>query len=142
MSKIILSAAAANAAADAVAQMLDGGFLAIYEGAQPTSADAALPRGTKLLATLKFGTPAFKPAEDGAAHANPMTPDKDAAATGRPQWFRLYRADEETSVYDGDITPGPAGALQMRALVVGQHAEVHIDSCVLRMPKAPDGART
>ena len=134
MSKIVLTTAAANAAADAVAALLDGGYLAIYEGTQPTSADAPLPRGTKLLATLKFGTPAFKPAEDGAAHAHPMTPDKDAAATGRPQWFRLYRADEETAVYDGDITPGPTGALQMRALVVGQHAEVHIDSCVIRMP--------
>lgn len=134
MSKIILAVGAANAAADAIAALLDGGYMAIYEGAQPSSADIQLPRGTKLLATLQFGTPAFKPAQDGAAHANVMLPDKDAAATGTPKWFRLYRADEETAVYDGDITPGPSGALQMRALVIGQHAEVHIDSCVIRMP--------
>jgi len=143
MSRVFLSTVAANAAADAVAKLLDGGYMAIYEGAQPTSHDKPLPAGTKLLATLQFGTPAFQPASDGKAQANAMKPDKDANDTGRPQWFRLFRTDSRTAVYDGDISTGPEtarqqrnAAMHMRALVIGKHAEVTIDSCVIRMPQS------
>jgi len=143
MSRIFLSTVAANAAADAVAKLLDGGYMAIYEGAQPSSYDKPLPAGTKLLATLQFGTPAFRPSTGGAAQANPMQPDKDASDTGRPQWFRLFKADNRTAVYDGDISTGTDAAarqrnaaMHMRALVIGKHAEVTIDSCVIRMPQS------
>jgi len=141
MSKVFLSTVAANAAADAVAALLNGGYMAIYEGAQPSSHDKPLPAGTKLLATLQFGAPAFQPATGGAATANAMQPDTDASDTGRPQWFRLFRADKKTAVYDGDIATGPAAqqrqaAMHMRALVIGKHAEVGIDSVVIRMPQS------
>lgn len=131
---VVLSVTAANAAADAIAALLDGGYCDIFEGPQPESIAEGLPRGTKLLASLKLGSPAFRKALDGTARANAMQPDKEAKDTGRPQWFRLYRADHREAAYDGDITPGPGGALQMRALVIGKGTEVYIESCVLRMP--------
>lgn len=141
MSKINLTIDAANAAADAIAAQCDGGSVRVYEGTQPSSGDTPLPRGSKLLAIGTFGTPAFQPASGGVARANAVAPDKDAKATGSPKWFRLFRADGKP-VYDGDVTPGPGGAMQMRALVVGQHAEVYFDSCVIRMPTSTDGDRT
>lgn len=135
MSRITLTTLAANTAADAIAALLDGGYACIYEGDRPSSGDAGIPAEAKLLAKLQFARPAFMPAVQGAATANAVVPDRDANAEGRPQWFRLYRADGTTPVYDGDITQGPDGAMQVRASIIGQHAEVTLDVCVLRMPK-------
>lgn len=132
---IILSTLAANSAADAIAALLDGGYACVYEGTRPSSGDAAVPRDAMLLAKLQFARPAFMPAVQGAATANAVVPDRDANAEGRPEWFRLYRSDGTTPVYDGDITRTPDGAMQIRASIIGQHAEVTLDVCVLRMPK-------
>lgn len=132
--KINLSIAAANAAADAIAKQLDGGFIEVYEGDQPLGGDAPLPDGTKLLAVMQLGIPAFGPASGGVARALAVTPDRDAKATGKPRWFRLYKADHRSPVYDGDITADAKGAMQIRALSIGKHAEVYCDSCVIRMP--------
>lgn len=138
---IRLSTVAANAAANAVAKLLDGGYACIYEGPRPDTTDTPPGRGTKLLAKLQFASPAFKAAENGEALAYPMQADKDAKDTGRPMWFRTYQADGTSGGYDGDITHGPGGAMQMRALVIGKHSEVYIDRCVIRMPKRADGVR-
>lgn len=135
MSKIQLSTLAANAAADAITALLDGGYACIYDGTRPGSGDAAIPREATLLAKLQFARPAFGPAVHGAATANAVVPDRDAQAEGKPTWFRLYRADGTTPVYDGDITATPEGAMTVRASIIGQHAEVTLDICVLRMPK-------
>jgi len=136
MNKVMLSNGAANAAADAVGRLCDGGWLDIYEGEQPDTGDAPLPEGTKLLASLQFGTPAFLPATGGAARAAGLSPDRDAAQTGRPAWFRLYRADHETRVYDGDVGRTPEAAMVLRALLIAQHAEVAVTEFVLTMPKS------
>jgi hypothetical protein len=139
MSKIMLSTLAANAAAAAVTDLLDGGYAHIFEGPRPASGDAAIPRTAKLLAKLQFARPAFMPPVDGAATANAVVPDRDAQGEGRPAWFRLYRADGTTPVYDGDITTDANGAMTVRASIIGQHAEVTLDICVLRMPKVAAG---
>lgn len=135
MSKIILSTLAANAAAKAITDLLDGGYAAIYDGARPSSGDAAIPRGSRLLARVQFARPAFMPPVDGSATANAVVPDRDANAEGRPTWFRTYRADGTSPVYDGDVTQNQDGAMTLRASIIGQHSEVTLDVCVLRMPK-------
>lgn len=131
---IKLSALAANAAADAVTRQLADGYLHIYEGVQPATCDTPVPRTAKLLAVCRLGNPAFKPAQNGIASAYEIAHDTDAKDTGRPQWFRLFRADHTTAVYDGNITADDKGDMTMRAQVIGQHSEVAVDSCVVRMP--------
>jgi hypothetical protein len=135
MNKVRLSEAAANAAADAVARLLDGGWINIYEGTMPASADEAPPQGTKLLASIQFASPAFMASEGGMTRAHALQPDRDAAQTGRPQWYRLYRADHVTAVQDGNVAGSGQPAMLLRALLIAQHAEVSVDTFMLKMPK-------
>lgn len=93
---------AASAAADAMAALCNGGFLRIYDGAQPVNADT--PVGVQnLLAELAFANPAFAAAIAGIATANPIQSDLVANATGVASWFRVFRADGASAVWDGSV---------------------------------------
>jgi len=60
----------ASVATDAIGHLLDGGtFHLMNETGQ-------------VLATLQYGDPAFQPAENGIAKANPMVPDYAASRDG------------------------------------------------------------
>lgn len=96
------SNAAANAAADAMAALLNTGYLRIYDGTQATDADTALGAQT-LLAELRFGATAFGAASAGVATANAITADSSANATGTASWFRCLKSDGTTVVYDGSV---------------------------------------
>ena len=97
-----LSNAAATAAADSVVDLLDDGYLRIYDGSQPATADTAISSQV-LLAELRFANPAFGAASNGAATANSITPDNSANATGTATWFRALKSDGTTVVFDGSV---------------------------------------
>jgi phage baseplate assembly protein gpV len=99
--------AAVNAEADNVNALLNTGYLRIYSGTQPTTADTAIGAQV-LLAELRFGNPAFGVAVAGVANANAITPDSSADATGAATWFRALKSDGTTPVYDGTV--GTSGA--------------------------------
>lgn len=77
--------AALNGALDTV---LDGGFLRIYDGTQPTDADTALGAQV-LLAELTLNATAFAAASAGSKAANAITSDSSANATGTATWGSL-----------------------------------------------------
>jgi hypothetical protein len=93
---------AANTEADAVAALLNSGKIRIYDGAQPATADTALS-GQNLLAELTFGNPAFGAAVAGVATANAITGDSSADYTGTAAWFRAFKSDGTTAVFDGSV---------------------------------------
>ena len=97
-----LSNTAANAAADAVAVLLNTGYLRIYDGTQPATADTAISSQT-LLAELRFASTAFGSAVSGLATAFGMTADSSANATGTATWFRALKSDGSTVVCDGSV---------------------------------------
>jgi hypothetical protein len=99
--------AAVNAEADNVNALLNTGYLRIYSGTQPTTADTAIGAQV-LLAELRFGNPAFGAAVAGVATANAITADSSADATGTAAWFRALKSDGTTPVYDGTV--GTSGA--------------------------------
>ncbi len=101
------TSAVANAAADAVTALADGGFLRIFDGAQPFNADTALS-GQTLIAELQLGTPAFVAAVDGVALSEAITDEDAALATGTVTWFRIYASDGTTSLWDGSVGVGEA----------------------------------
>ncbi len=101
-----LSNAGANAAADATCALLNGGYLDIYDGVQPATADTAVGAQVKL-ARLTFGTPAFSAAAGGVATANAIGADASADATGTASWFRACTAGG-AAVFDGSV--GTSGA--------------------------------
>lgn len=98
---------AANAAADAVCALANTGYLRIYSGTQPATADTAIGAQV-LLAELRFGATAFGAAVAGVATANAITADASANATGTATWFRVLKSDGTTALWDGSV--GTSGA--------------------------------
>lgn len=120
-----LSKAAANAAVDAVTARLSDGWMRLYDGAQPASADAPVTSQT-LLAELRWGAPAFKPAEDGTAEAHPILDDESANGGGKATWFRASAADG-SPVFDGSVGESDA-TLIMRPIVIQAGTIVRVPS--------------
>ncbi len=100
-----LTNVAANAAADAIAPLLNNGYLRIYSGVQPATADTALS-GNTLLAELRFGATAFGAAAAGVATANAITADASADASGTATFARLFKSDGTTAVLDCTVGTG------------------------------------
>lgn len=72
-----------NAAADGFSVLLDSGYLRIYDGVQPETADTALTTQI-MLAQLRFATTAFGSAAGGELTASAITPSTSDNATGTP----------------------------------------------------------
>ena len=101
---VTLAATTANALADAVAALCDGGTVNIWDGAQPATADTATVTQT-LLAVCPFSNPAFSSATAGVAIAHAITTDAAAAASGTAAWFRVLSSAGD-AVFDGTLGVG------------------------------------
>lgn len=123
-----LTDAAVNAEAAALSALLDGGWLVLFDGIQPPSADSALA-GQHVLAQVRFGSPAFAAAAGGVLTANPLTADEDAAATGTASWYRAFQSDWDgatgTAVLDGAVGTSSAELILTTTTIV-QHVRVEI----------------
>lgn len=116
---------AVNTKADAQAALLNGGFIDIYDGTQPATADTAVSTQVKL-ARLGLGNPAFAAAVAGVAAANAITPDSAADATGTATWFRAVKSDG-TAVYDGSV--GVSGSnFNINSVAISAGAQVSATS--------------
>lgn len=118
------STPARNAKADALCDLLDTGYLRVYAGTRPATADDVVG-GATLLAELRFSATAFGAAVAGVATANAITDDATADATGTAAWFRTLKSDGTTAVFDGNVATADADlilnsvAIQVGARVVG-----------------------
>jgi len=120
---------AANTAVDAMAALLNNGYLRIYSGTQPATADTALS-GNTLLAELRFGATAFGAGSAGVATANAITSDSSADATGTASFFRALKSDGTTVVCDGSV--GTASAdLVLNSVSIVAGAVVAVTSFTL-----------
>lgn len=121
-----LSNAAANAAADAVVDLADTGYLRIYDGTQAADADTAI--GVQnLLAELRFGATAFGSAVAGVATANAITQDSSANAGGTASWFRVLKSDGTSVLWDGSV--GTSGAnLNLNSVAISAGAAVAVSA--------------
>lgn len=132
-SNLKLANASVNAKADALAARLNGGFIDIYDGAQPATADTAIGAQTKL-ARLTFGNPAFGAAVDGVATANAITKDSAADATGTAAWFRALTSGG-AAVMDGTVGTSNADCIINTTSIV-QNAEVSCTGMTITEPKS------
>lgn len=101
-----ISNATANAQANTLAALCNGGTIKIYDGTQPATADTALA-GNTLGVTLSFGATAFASAVNGVIAANAITPGV-AVAEITPTFARIFKSDGVTVVMD--VSAGPSGA--------------------------------
>jgi len=128
------STEAVNAAADAVTALLDNGYLRIYDGTQPATADTAVSTQT-LLAELRFNATAFGAASEGVCTAGDFTPDSSANATGTAAWFRALKSDGSSEVYDGSVGTSDAD-LVLNSVAITAGAEVDVTAMTYTHPKA------
>ena len=101
-----LSNLAVNTEADALAALASGGKVCVYTTPKPATADIAVTSQLKI-AQLTLNTPAF-----GAAIAGLLTAtipgDGVVLDDGVAAWFRVFKADGSTVLWDG--TCGVTGA--------------------------------
>lgn len=97
-----VSNTAVNAEANALATLLNTGYLRIYSGTQAANANTAIGAQVNL-ATLRFSATAFPTAVNGVLTANAITSDTNAAFTGTATWFRALQSDGTTVVMDGSV---------------------------------------
>lgn len=116
-----LSDTAANAAANAVTRLLDGGDLYIFD-------DAGKP-----LAELRYATPAFRPAVGGVARANPLVGDNSAVA-GIATKLRAY-SRPAVLVFTGTVGTSNADLI-LNSTSIEATATVDVTSHTYRQPKA------
>jgi len=119
-----LSNAAASAAADAVVDLLNNGYLRIYDGTQAATADTAIGSQV-LLAELRFNATAYGAASNGVATANAFTGDASANATGTATWFRALASNGTTVYFDGSVGTSDANlVLGSVSITTGQTVDV------------------
>lgn len=94
-----LSDLAVNTQGDALGALVDGGFIDVMDGRKAASGDEEVTT-QRVLVTMTFGKPAFRPSASGILSANGITAGV-ATLSGEPSWFRAYRADHKTGVLDG-----------------------------------------
>jgi hypothetical protein len=112
-----LSELTVNTQGDAMAKLLDGGFVDVMTGPKPADGDEKITT-QRVLVTMTFGRPAFKATKSGVMNANPLTPGI-GVAEGDPEWYRAYTPDRRP-VMDG--TAGKSNAnmvLPVKTIVEG-----------------------
>jgi hypothetical protein len=114
-----------NAQAEAFAKLLNNGFLRLYDGIQPADADTPVS-SQRLLAELRFSTPAFGQASKGTVKAN-LIGKAEAVATGLASWFRCLEKDGTTTVIDGSVGTSLCD-VNLNDSKVNQGAEVTVPS--------------
>lgn len=101
---VFLSSTCADLMLVALGQSLNSGFVRIYSGPEPSTATSTLS-GNALLAELRFGATAFAPpvpiGSSRVMTANLMTGDLNADNDGVATFFRAFKSDSETIIWQG-----------------------------------------
>lgn len=122
-----------NPQADALSDLADNGYLRIYDGTQPATADTAISTQV-LLAELRFNATAAPAASNGVLTFNAITQDSSANNTGTASWFRALASDGSTALFDGAVgTSGSDINIATTAIVAG--AIVGVSSFVYTVNK-------
>lgn len=132
-----ITAAAANAVADAVVDLVDAGAAAgklkIYDGTAPADAGTALS-GNTLLAELAMSDPAFGAAANGVATANTITDDSSADATGTATFFRVTDSNDVV-IFQGEV--GTSGSdLNLDSTSISAGVTVSVSSLTYTQSKS------
>lgn len=130
-----MSNAAVNAEADALAPLANSGYIRLYTGTRPATADTAITAQV-LVATLRFGATAFPAASNGVLTANAITKDSSAVGNANPvTWARILKSDGTTALWDDEVGTASANIV-LNSVTIGAGAEVSITSLTHTVPKA------
>lgn len=121
-----MSNAAVNAEAEALSLLANTGYIRIYDGTRPATADTAVGAQV-LLAELRFGADAFGAAVAGVLTANAITADASANAAGTASWARILQSDGTTALWDDEVGTATANII-LNTLTIGLGANVSISA--------------
>lgn len=124
-----LSNTGANAGCNAVAALLNNGYLRIYDGTQPATANTAITT-QNLLVELRWNATAFSAASGGSASANAITAGT-ATATGTATWARFFESNGTTVVADEMVNAGGGAGIVLATASITTGIVVSIDSYVI-----------
>jgi hypothetical protein len=122
-----------NAEADALARLLDNGYLRLYSGSQPTNADTALGAQV-LLAELRFAATSAPAASAGVLTFSAITSDTSADATGTAAFYRALKSDGTSVVMDGSVGTSSAD-LVLNSTAIQSGAQVDVTSFAVTVSK-------
>ena len=122
-----------NLEADAIGNTMNTGYLRIYDGSQPATADTAIGAQV-LLAELRFGADAFPAASAGVLTANAITDDSSANATGTASWARILQSDGTTTMWDGSVGTASANVI-LNTVSISSGAVVSCSSLTFTVSK-------
>lgn len=129
-----VSNTALNAEAAALADLLDGGYLRIYDGTQPADANTAITTQV-LLAELQFSSPSESDITGGVITFDAISDETSAPASGTATWYRCLKSDGITVVMDGSV--GTSGAnLNLSSVAITTGSAVSVTAFVHTIPGA------
>lgn len=131
-----MSNAAVNAEATALSALFNSGYIDIYDGTQPASADTAVSTQNKLV-RLTFGATAFGAPANGVLTANAIT-GGTATASGTAGWFRVVKSDGTTVIMDGSVGTASANIV-LSTTTITSGITVNCDSFVHTIQKSAAG---
>jgi hypothetical protein len=134
------SDAAAAAEVAAVGALCNTGTIKVYTGTQPADANTAITSQT-LLGTFSFPATAFgTPSSSGTAPSRVTSAnagsisDITAVASGTAAWFRTFKSDGTTAVFDGSV--GTSGCdLNLTDVSITSGEAMSISSFALSAPQ-------
>jgi hypothetical protein len=133
-----LANATVSAEADALARLLDNGYLRIYDSTQAATADTAVGAQV-LLAELRFNATSAPSASNGVLTFNAIIADSDANASGTASWFRALKSDGSTVVMDGSVGTASAN-LVLNSVAITIHAAVSVSAFTHTVAKSTSGS--
>lgn len=124
----------AKAQAAAGGALANGGFLRLYDGVQPGTANATITT-QRMLAELRFGNPAGV-ASDEMFSFGSMINESSAPLNGTPTWYRAFKANGTSPIRDGSVgLVGSGSDLELDNIDFVVGAEIAVDSLVWRVTK-------
>jgi len=133
MLNTILSDLAANTQLDALAVLANNGYLRIYDGDQPVTADTDIDTQV-LLAELRLNATAFNASVAGVITAKAIADCASAAHTGVASWFRILKSDGSTKLWDGSAGTATANLI-LNSVNIQTGARVSISAFTHTLPK-------
>ena len=132
-----LSTVFVNEQADSIAAYFNDGFLEIYDGTQPATADTVATGN--ILVTLQFASPAFAAAINGVITAHALTSNV-AVNTGTASWFRTLKSDNTTVLLDGSIGGTSGFNLVLGTTAISTGSTISITSFTHTVAKSTSGS--
>lgn len=130
---IRMSDESVNAEATALAPLANSGYIRIYDGTRPATANTAVGAQV-LLAELRFGATAFGAPSAGVLTANAITADASANASGTASWYRVLKSDGTSALWDGEVGTATSNLI-LNSIAISAGASVSITSLVHTIPK-------